>query len=143
MLLLLRKTHLCLAGQLRPIAEDGGPEVDEWNKIMEPYLGVSWLDTPWLYSEFYAYRRVVEAFSFFKTGKGRSRVSRHGVGTNARKEDRIERGGEGGTGGVPKVGVPWGRVGVAQSAISAKKKRLFFFCWSLEHCFFALSYGGL
>lgn len=40
----------------------------EWNKIMEPYLGLSWLDTPWLYSEFYAYRRVMEAFSFFKTG---------------------------------------------------------------------------
>lgn len=49
--------------------EDGGPEVSEWNAIMEPYLGVSWLDTPWLYSEFYAYRRVMEAFSFFKTGK--------------------------------------------------------------------------
>eukprot|EP00903_Cladosiphon_okamuranus_P013637 g12701.t1 len=54
--------------KLRPIAEDGGPEVAEWNKIMEPYLGLSWLDTPWLYSEFYAYRRVMEAFSFFKTG---------------------------------------------------------------------------
>lgn len=36
---------------------------------MKPYIGESWLDTPWLYSEFYAYRRVVEAFSFFKTGK--------------------------------------------------------------------------
>ncbi|CAN0355930.1 unnamed protein product [Pylaiella littoralis] len=55
--------------KLRPIVEDGGPEVSEWNAIMEPYLGVSWLDTPWLYSEFYAYRRVMEAFSFFKTGK--------------------------------------------------------------------------
>lgn len=40
----------------------------EWNMIMEPYLGMNWLDTPWLYSEFYAYRRVVEAFAFFKTG---------------------------------------------------------------------------
>ncbi|CAN0170713.1 unnamed protein product, partial [Hapterophycus canaliculatus] len=55
--------------QLRPIKEDGGPEVSEWNKIMAPYLGLSWLETPWLYSEFYAYRRVVEAFSFFKTGE--------------------------------------------------------------------------
>ncbi|CAN0079148.1 unnamed protein product, partial [Ectocarpus sp. 12 AP-2014] len=55
--------------QLRPISEDGGPEVAEWNKVMGPFLGMSWLDTPWLYSEFYAYRRVVEAFSFFKTGE--------------------------------------------------------------------------
>ncbi|CAM9633651.1 unnamed protein product [Ascophyllum nodosum] len=54
--------------KLRPIQEDGGHEVAEWNKIMEPYLGVNWLDTPWLYSEFYAYRRVVESFAFFKTG---------------------------------------------------------------------------
>ncbi|CAN0276347.1 unnamed protein product, partial [Ectocarpus fasciculatus] len=51
--------------KLRPISEDGGPEVAEWNKVMEPFLGMSWLDTPWLYSEFYAYRRVVEAFSMF------------------------------------------------------------------------------
>ncbi|CAN0409628.1 unnamed protein product, partial [Ectocarpus sp. 12 AP-2014] len=57
--------------KLRPISEDGGPEVAEWNKVMGPFLGMSWLDTPWLYSEFYAYRRVVEAFSFFKTGKER------------------------------------------------------------------------
>lgn len=55
--------------QLRPISEDGGPEVSEWNEIMEPYLGMNWLDTPWLYAEFYAYRRLMEAFSFFKTGK--------------------------------------------------------------------------
>ena len=61
---------LSLLAQLTPIAEGGGPDVAEWNTIMEPYLGVSWLDTPWLYSEFYAYRRVVEAFSFFETGKG-------------------------------------------------------------------------
>lgn len=44
---------------------------------MEPYLGLSWLDTPWLYSEFYAYRRVMEAFSFFKTGKMRKGKSKH------------------------------------------------------------------
>lgn len=56
--------------------EDGGPEVAEWNKIMAPYLGMNWLDTPWLYSEFYAYRRVVEAFSFFKTGDARGRALR-------------------------------------------------------------------
>lgn len=74
--------------QLRPIEEDGGPEVAEWNQIMEPYLGKSWLDTPWLYSEFYAYRRVVEAFTFFKTGevfreearKTEGRIGRDGVG---------------------------------------------------------------
>lgn len=58
-----------ISTKLRPISEDGGPEVEEWNKIMEPYLGMNWLDTPWLYAEFYAYRRLMEAFSFFKTGE--------------------------------------------------------------------------
>lgn len=66
--------------QLRPISEDGGPELAEWNKVMEPFLGMSWLDTPWLYSEFYAYRRVVEAFSFFKTGEERVGVVSPNVG---------------------------------------------------------------
>ncbi|CAM9983768.1 unnamed protein product, partial [Laminaria digitata] len=65
--------------KLTPIAEGGGPDVAEWNKIMEPYLGVSWLDTPWLYSEFYAYRRVVEAFSFFETGKAGGSLEGKGV----------------------------------------------------------------
>lgn len=68
-LLSFRVLLLSFLAQLTPIAEGGGPDVAEWNKIMEPYLGESWLDTPWLYSEFYAYRRVVEAFSFFETGK--------------------------------------------------------------------------
>lgn len=61
--------------KLRPISEDGGPEVAEWNKIMEPYLGMNWLDTPWLYAEFYAYRRLMEAFSFFKTGEYKQPLS--------------------------------------------------------------------
>ncbi|CAM9401314.1 unnamed protein product [Chrysoparadoxa australica] len=54
--------------KLRPIAQDGGPEVEEWNTIMAPYLGMNWLDAPWLYTEFYVYRRLMEAFSFFTTG---------------------------------------------------------------------------
>ncbi|KAG5177479.1 hypothetical protein JKP88DRAFT_332619 [Tribonema minus] len=55
---------------LTPIPDDGGPDVREWNEsIMAPYLGAAnWLDAPWLYTEFYVYRRVAAAFAFFATG---------------------------------------------------------------------------
>eukprot|EP00611_Tribonema_gayanum_P028977 TRINITY_DN7622_c0_g1_i1.p1 TRINITY_DN7622_c0_g1~~TRINITY_DN7622_c0_g1_i1.p1 ORF type:complete len:254 (-),score=83.00 TRINITY_DN7622_c0_g1_i1:548-1279(-) len=54
---------------LTPIPDDGGPDVREWNEsIMAPYLGAAnWLDAPWLYTEFYVYRRVAAAFAFFTT----------------------------------------------------------------------------
>ncbi|CAM9356926.1 unnamed protein product, partial [Phaeothamnion confervicola] len=48
--------------------EDGGPEVAEWNEVMAPFFGKNWLDAPWLYAEFYAYRRLMEAIGYFKTG---------------------------------------------------------------------------
>ena len=53
-------------GFLRPIV-DAGPDQDEWNKILGaiPEAERNWLDAPWVISEFYFYRRVVEAFKFF------------------------------------------------------------------------------
>src|SRR5690348_12795110 len=54
---------------LTAILEDGGPDVAEWNSgIMAPYLGKPWLEAPWLYGEFYLYRRVIEAFQWFRGG---------------------------------------------------------------------------
>lgn len=45
------------------------PDIRYWNDIiMKPYLGQTWLDAPWLYTEFYLYRRVVEAFDYFGSG---------------------------------------------------------------------------
>lgn len=46
-------------------AVDG--EEREWREIMEPYVegGDTWLSAPWLVTEFYAYRRLVEALGYY------------------------------------------------------------------------------
>lgn len=56
------------SGFLRPIV-DAGPDQEEWNQILEsvPESERNWLDAPWVISEFYFYRRVVEAFKFFES----------------------------------------------------------------------------
>ena len=53
-------------GFLRPIC-DTGPDVELWNSILEsvPENRRNWLDAPWVITEFYFYRRVIEAFKFF------------------------------------------------------------------------------
>jgi len=43
---------------LREIAPDGGPDVDTWSQLVAPWVGRTWLDTPWLVAEFYFYRRL-------------------------------------------------------------------------------------
>lgn len=39
-----------------------------WRALMAPYATSNWLDAPWLVTEFYFYRRVAQAFQYFKTG---------------------------------------------------------------------------
>jgi uncharacterized protein with ATP-grasp and redox domains len=52
---------------LPPIQDDGGPDIEVWAKLMAPYAKSNWLDAPWLVTEFYFYRRIVQIFGFFKT----------------------------------------------------------------------------
>mmetsp|Transcript_3447 Transcript_3447/g.5373 ORF Transcript_3447/g.5373 Transcript_3447/m.5373 type:complete len:475 (-) Transcript_3447:659-2083(-) len=49
---------------------DGGPDIDTWNEILYsiPEDSRNWLNAPWIITEFYFYRRIVEAFRFFETG---------------------------------------------------------------------------
>ncbi len=52
--------------QVDPNAQEN---VDLWNEnILAPYAKETWLSAPWLYAEFYFYRRLIEAFDFFGTG---------------------------------------------------------------------------
>jgi hypothetical protein len=56
---------------LRPIEDDGGPDVRYWNEsLVDAWIGETWLDTPWLVSEFYFYRRILEALGYFGDGPG-------------------------------------------------------------------------
>jgi len=51
---------------LPPIQDDGGPDVGVWGEIMAPYMKSNWLEAPWLVTEFYFYRRIVQIFGYFQ-----------------------------------------------------------------------------
>eukprot|EP00241_Pyramimonas_parkeae_P016540 CAMPEP_0114299282 /NCGR_PEP_ID=MMETSP0059-20121206/12887_1 /TAXON_ID=36894 /ORGANISM="Pyramimonas parkeae, Strain CCMP726" /LENGTH=449 /DNA_ID=CAMNT_0001421737 /DNA_START=77 /DNA_END=1426 /DNA_ORIENTATION=- len=54
---------------LRHVQNDGGPDLAAWKAAMSEYVDSSatWLTTPWLTAEFYFYRRILEAISYFET----------------------------------------------------------------------------
>eukprot|EP01035_Chromulina_nebulosa_P028171 gene28171-37148_t len=56
-------------GYLRGIS-DKGPDLQQWDEILAAINSDSrnWLNAPWIVTEFYFYRRIVEAFKFFETG---------------------------------------------------------------------------
>ena len=47
-----------------------GPDLETWRGLLGEYVdgGKTWLDAPWLVTEFYLYRRVMEALDYFKSG---------------------------------------------------------------------------
>jgi hypothetical protein len=57
-------------GQVTPLKplQDTGPDVQVWNTLIAGLSPNNWLDAEWLISEFYFYRRIMEAVSFFETG---------------------------------------------------------------------------
>ena len=54
---------------LRPL-DDSGEDVSTWTEILQtiPLNAMTWLDAPWIITEFYLHRRVMEAFQYFETG---------------------------------------------------------------------------
>lgn len=55
-------------GFLRGIS-DSGPDLELWDSILGEVTESerNWLDSPWIISEFYFYRRIMEAFKYFET----------------------------------------------------------------------------
>lgn len=47
------------------IPPDGGPDGHTWKELLEPWIGTTWLDAPWLLVEFYFYRRILHAIGYF------------------------------------------------------------------------------
>jgi len=56
---------------LRHLTSQGVPDEEEWYKLLEPYVKEqkTWLSSPWLVAEFYLYRRILEATSYFVSSK--------------------------------------------------------------------------
>jgi hypothetical protein len=57
-------------GRVRPLEDDGGPDLADWAEYVAPYLGQRWLDLPWYFAEAYFYRRILEATGYFAPGPG-------------------------------------------------------------------------
>jgi len=55
-------------GIVRLLQDDQAPDVTEWNRYLEPYVGTRWLDIPWFFAEAYFYRRILEATHYFQAG---------------------------------------------------------------------------
>jgi uncharacterized protein with ATP-grasp and redox domains len=57
-------------GQIRPIDNPGAPDFSVWQEYVEPYLGQSWFQPPWFFTEHYFYRRILEAIRYFQHDNG-------------------------------------------------------------------------
>lgn len=56
-------------GKIR-LMDRTAPDADAWNAYTQPYLDQNWLTPPWLFSETYFYRRLIEATGFYEPGPG-------------------------------------------------------------------------
>lgn len=66
----LRSSLLCKSSGILRGLGDSGPDHLLWEEILNsiPSESRNWVDSPWVISEFYFYRRIVEAFRYFETG---------------------------------------------------------------------------
>ncbi len=57
---------------IRFLHDPGAPDEADWNRFIEPYAGMNWLQPPWFFSEHYFYRRIMEAIGYFQKGEGKN-----------------------------------------------------------------------
>ncbi len=58
---------------IRPLQDLQSPDADLWHGYLAEHLGKNWLDLPWFFSEFYFYRRILEATGYYQPGWGEGR----------------------------------------------------------------------
>ena len=60
--------HEIPLAHLRELNDLAAPDVDDWKKHLQPYIGKNWLEVPWFVAEMYFYRRILEATGFHLPG---------------------------------------------------------------------------
>jgi uncharacterized protein with ATP-grasp and redox domains len=50
---------------IRPLEDPDAPDAPAWEGYVAPYLRMDWLEIPWLFAEFYFFRRILEATGYF------------------------------------------------------------------------------
>ncbi len=56
---------------IRHLRDLDAPDRSDWHSLVAPHEGDSWVSVPWLFAEFYLFRRVLEATGYFGDGPGR------------------------------------------------------------------------
>ncbi len=56
------------SGVIEPLGSEG-PDQTQWASYVDPYLGLTWLDAPWFFVEFYFYRRLLGAVGYWDSGQ--------------------------------------------------------------------------
>lgn len=73
-------------GRIRALQDQEAPDSEDWSGYIKPYLGFTWLQAPWFFTETYFYRRLLEATGYFVPGEG------HGVDPySAQKRQGLEK----------------------------------------------------
>ena len=54
---------------IRHSEDPEAPDAQAWGDYVAPYLGMDWLEIPWLFAEFYFFRRILEATAYFRAGE--------------------------------------------------------------------------
>jgi uncharacterized protein with ATP-grasp and redox domains len=57
-------------GIVRFLQDNQAPDLSAWHQYLKPYVGKPWIEIPWLFAEFYFYRRILEATHYFQEGSG-------------------------------------------------------------------------
>ncbi|MFN2159963.1 MAG: damage-control phosphatase ARMT1 family protein [Anaerolineales bacterium] len=66
-------------GSLTPMPDDRGPDIQDWNRYIKPYQGMSYLEAPWFTAETYFFRRIIEACGYYRNGPERGRDPYAGI----------------------------------------------------------------
>ncbi len=56
--------------KLQPIHDPSAPDHLAWQRYLQPYLGMNWLEAPWFVVEAYFFRRLLEATAYYRRGRG-------------------------------------------------------------------------
>jgi hypothetical protein len=58
-------------GRLLPLQDPHAPDAAAWEQDLAPYVGQTWLETPWFVAETYFFRRILEATGYYyPNGRG-------------------------------------------------------------------------
>jgi hypothetical protein len=57
-------------GHIRTLLDVQAADWSDWQKVLQPFLGQTWLELPLFAAEMYFYRRILEATGYFQPGSG-------------------------------------------------------------------------